>query len=373
MEDAAEIKGKNEKSFYNTQINPSEAKGKIMKELKYSVDENGRFIVNVEGDDGFCSVHELNTIPEIYDFIDGLKYSSRDGNGRREISQTIKEIKNMFQVQCLSTYGGPGLGKSTTALTTTANLKKCGIDADYTSEVAKEKVYGKNLNELKDQSGIIGEQIKRLNTLVKSRDVTIAVQDSPFILGIAYQNKEDPHVDEEDFKEFYVKQYLNYMNLNILLERKEGVEFQEVGREQNLEQSVALDNVIKREVLEDNGLVYINLPAYQASRYMVELGKTMDGLTIKERHDIYTSTEDKLQRSSNYHRVVLEKTIKNLEDGPVPVELISAELGMDEAKVLGVLQRYRSLGLDEYLPVREMVGLLRASLERINGQNKASI
>lgn len=337
-----------------------------MKPMSYSLNKKGDFIIQVESRiTKTKETYVLKTLTEIHDFVENFDYSWMGPKKEKKVKAIIKEIKNMFQVQCLSTYGGPGLGKSTTALNVTADLKKEGINADYTSEVAKEKVYGKNINELRDQSSIIGEQIKRLNNLVKSRDVTIAVQDSPFILGIAYQNKEDPHVDEEDFRKFYVKQYLNYINLNILLKREQGVKYQEEGREQTLEQSVQMDKVIKKDVLQKNNLAYIQLPAYQANLYMVELGKVMDALTIEERYKIFTSYKDKEWRSINYHIMILEKTIKHLKEVNTDIDKIANNLSMKKEEVLLVLREYKNINGIKYVTIEEMVEVLSKALKKL--------
>ncbi len=337
-----------------------------MIDLNYRINSDGNFIIQIKSKKSEIIYTFDGNVEDVNAFIDELVTDGVPKSNLEGITKKIKELRNMFQVQCLSTYGGPGLGKSTTALSVTGNLKKWGIDADYTSEVAKDKVYGKNLKELKDQSSIIGEQIKRLNTLVKSRDVTIAVQDSPFILSIAYQNKEDPHVDEEDFKKFYIKQYLNYINLNILLKRKEEVEFQEAGRVHGIKESVILDEVIKKEVLIDNGLCFIELPAYEASRYMVQLGITMDNLTILERYEIFKSSSDKIKRSINYHKLILEKTLDRLNEEVTDINVISERLDIEEEVVLKILREYKNINNNEYLTNDEMIFKLQKELDNLD-------
>lgn len=64
---------------------------------------------------------------------------------KNESEDNIKPISTTLIVNI---YGGPGAGKSTTALQLVAELKKLGYHADYVSEVAKELVYAKDFEHL---------------------------------------------------------------------------------------------------------------------------------------------------------------------------------------------------------------------------------
>lgn len=66
-------------------------------------------------------------------------------HGQNESEDNIKPISTTLIVNI---YGGPGAGKSTTALQLVAELKKLGYHADYVSEVAKELVYAKDFEHL---------------------------------------------------------------------------------------------------------------------------------------------------------------------------------------------------------------------------------
>lgn len=44
----------------------------------------------------------------------------------------------------INLFGEPSVGKSTAAMTITANLKRAGVNAEYVSEFAKDKVYEHN-------------------------------------------------------------------------------------------------------------------------------------------------------------------------------------------------------------------------------------
>lgn len=335
-----------------------------MDKLTLSISSNKNLIIETFHDNKTVK-YEFKERKEIIKFVKTIQYSQINKKSVQEIKNQIKQIKRIFQPQCLSTFGGPGLGKSTTALNVTAALKMKSVDADYIPEVAKDIVYSGNLDILKDQAKIMGLQIDKLKNQINSTDVSVTVQDSPFILGIAYQSKDDPYVEEEDFVEYYVKQYLNYTNLNILLKREEEGIFQDSGRIQNLEESKQLDKVIQEDILNHNGLSYIQLPAYEASKYMVELGITMDKLSIEEMYNVYNSSKDQRQRSKNYHILVLSKTIKRLKSNKTQEEQLASKLKMKPEEVISVLKEQKELNNKKYVTQKEMVLLLQNELKEI--------
>ena len=104
---------------------------------------------------------------------------------KNESEDNIKPISTTLIVNI---YGGPGAGKSTTALQLVAELKKLGYHADYVSEVAKELVYAKDLEHLDgtliNQSKILSEQKRRLDIMLDNVDVVVT--DSPLLLNTVY-------------------------------------------------------------------------------------------------------------------------------------------------------------------------------------------
>lgn len=55
-------------------------------------------------------------------------------------------------------FGEPSAGKSTAAMDITARLKRKGINAEYVSEFAKDKVYEQKSEGFKHQKYIFGKQ-----------------------------------------------------------------------------------------------------------------------------------------------------------------------------------------------------------------------
>ena len=157
---------------------------------------------------------------------------------KNENEDNIKPISTTLIVNI---YGGPGAGKSTTALQLVAELKKLGYHADYVSEVAKELVYAKDFEHLdgtlKNQSKILSEQKRRLDIMLDNVDVVVT--DSPLLLNTVYLKENAPEYIESVFS-----QYENYNNYNVVVERDLSVEFEQEGRIHNLEESIKKDGEI---------------------------------------------------------------------------------------------------------------------------------
>lgn len=115
----------------------------------------------------------------------------------------------------INLFGEPSAGKSTAAMDITASLKRKGINAEYVSEFAKDKVYENNDEVFKHQEYIFGKQSFKMGRV---RDkVQVMVVDSPLILCIVYNNDE---ILGENFNKTVLNVFNSYENKNYLLIRK---------------------------------------------------------------------------------------------------------------------------------------------------------
>ncbi len=81
-------------------------------------------------------------------------------------------------------YGGPGTGKSSGAAYIFSMLKMSGVDAEYVTEFAKDKVWEGNHEAFKCQFYITGKQTFRVSRCFGKVDVIVT--DSPIRLGKIY-------------------------------------------------------------------------------------------------------------------------------------------------------------------------------------------
>ena len=188
----------------------------------------------------YDDVQDLSDVP--------LAYTTDSEQDNLGIYQTFSEknvqvenIKSKSTTLIVDIFGGPGAGKSTTALQIVAELKKLGYHADYVSEVAKELVYAKDFEHLdgtlKNQSKILSEQKRRLDIMLDNVDVVVT--DSPLLLNTVYLKENAPEYIESVFS-----QYENYNNYNVVVERDLSVKFEQEGRIHNLEESIKKDGEI---------------------------------------------------------------------------------------------------------------------------------
>ena len=123
-------------------------------------------------------------------------------------------------------FGEPSAGKSTAAMDITARLKRKGINAEYISEFAKDKLYENNGEVFKHQEYLFGKQSFKRGR-VKDK-VQVMVTDSPLVLSIIYNQNEYLH---ESFDETVMDVFNSYNNKNYMLLRNHPYENE--GRFQN--------------------------------------------------------------------------------------------------------------------------------------------
>lgn len=113
----------------------------------------------------------------------------------------------------MNLYGGPGVGKSTTAAGVFRELKLAGLNAEYVPEYAKDATWEGRTVALKNQAYVFGKQLHRLERL---RDkVDVAVTDSPLLLGLMYAPREYP----VSFAEFVRDMYRTFDNMDVVVRR----------------------------------------------------------------------------------------------------------------------------------------------------------
>lgn len=146
-------------------------------------------------------------------------------------------------------FGGPGTGKSTGATYLFSKLKMAGIDAEYVSEFAKDKVWEHNGKVFECQMYITGKQLWKIQRCLGEVDVVIT--DSPLLQGTFYLEDGNP------LRETIIYETKKMRNLNIMLKRVK--EYNPNGRNQTETEARNMDSKI--EDILDNADVYLKFNA----------------------------------------------------------------------------------------------------------------
>ena len=150
----------------------------------------------------------------------------------------------------INLFGGPGIGKSSISAGLLYRLKKQHVSCDNPYEFPKLLAWDENHSAIRDQLFVLANQHRGI---VKSYGkVDYIILDSPIILSLTYKNKyrsqEYPATLYGDtFDELLLEIHNQYDNINIVLERGEGIHNNDE-RYQDLKQSVELDAVIEESL-----------------------------------------------------------------------------------------------------------------------------
>lgn len=152
-------------------------------------------------------------------------------------------MRKLLNTIVINLFGEPSAGKSTCAMDITAKLKRKGINAEYVSEFAKDKVYENNSEVFKHQEYLFGKQSFKMGRV---RDkVQVMVVDSPLLLCAVY-NKDDAL--GEEFNKTVLNVFNSYDNRNYLLIRNHAYENE--GRLQNEKEAQKVREEIVNKLAE---------------------------------------------------------------------------------------------------------------------------
>jgi len=152
-------------------------------------------------------------------------------------------------------FGGPGCGKSTIASQLFYMMKKNKLNVELTYEYPKILAWDNNHECIKDQFFVTANQHRNISRIYGKVDYIIV--DSPIILGLIYKNWYDGDNDypskyyDETYDNFIINLFKKYNNINIYLNRNEYI-FNKNGRLQNYEESISIDEKIKKLLLDNN-------------------------------------------------------------------------------------------------------------------------
>jgi nicotinamide riboside kinase len=129
------------------------------------------------------------------------------------------------RLKVIQLFGGPGIGKSTTAADLYSAMKKKGLKVELVHEIAKDLVWDKRHNMFYEQDWIMAQQHQLQHRLV-AHDNDYCVIDSSILLGLFYAADDYP----PEFKAWCRTVYDSYTNLNIMLKRNPQFPYVQEGR-----------------------------------------------------------------------------------------------------------------------------------------------
>lgn len=155
----------------------------------------------------------------------------------------------MFKNVRINFFGGPGVGKSTTALGLTFALKQIpGIVSEYIPEYAKECVWGDTTHTLDNQLYIAAKQHHRQFKV--DNKVDFVVTDAPLLMQLYYGD-----ALSKSYKSLIKELHVSTPTVNILLTRNPYIKYESEGRLQNLEEASEIDTKLKA-ILDDEEIPY---------------------------------------------------------------------------------------------------------------------
>ena len=150
----------------------------------------------------------------------------------------------------INLFGGPGVGKSTTAAAIFVDMKKRGMNVELVTEVAKDFVWEDRATTLTIQPYITIKQFRNLVRLKGKVDYVIT--DAPILMGCAYADKYAPNLPAS-YKQLIVDLHRQELNPSVNVVLKRVFDYDSNGRYQSEAEAHDFDRAIQ-DVLDSNNL-----------------------------------------------------------------------------------------------------------------------
>lgn len=154
----------------------------------------------------------------------------------------------------INLFGGPGIGKTTTAARVFVQMKILGLETANPEEHAKLAIWKGRPGLLDQQLIILGQSWETLHALASQ--VEVVVMDSPLLLCSVYaEGREAPH-----FHDTVADFHKRLPRLNLMLTRAADRTYSQTGRREDADTARALDGRI-RAALARTGETYTEVPS----------------------------------------------------------------------------------------------------------------
>lgn len=152
----------------------------------------------------------------------------------------------------INLFAGPGAGKSTIASGIFYNLKSKNYKVDFVQEFAKRLIFENRVDILQsDQLFILANQNRDLLIRTNQQTFDYIIMESSILLSNIYLNELSIY-DNYLFKQFTLKLFTQYDNINFFLVRNNKEKFDQVGRIHTFYESVEIDLNILRYLKNNN-------------------------------------------------------------------------------------------------------------------------
>jgi len=163
----------------------------------------------------------------------------------------------MKNTKIINIFGGPGIGKSTTAAKIYHDLQMNGYECDLPYEFPKQVAWEENRSQITDQLFIFAGQHR--NIVRSYGKVDYIILDSPILLSLVYKNLYNEGFPSSlygnEFDRMALGIFKSYDNINFNIERNK-MDYITEGRFQSYDESVMIDNRIT-SILVDNQIDFI--------------------------------------------------------------------------------------------------------------------
>lgn len=160
----------------------------------------------------------------------------------------MKTEGKMKDTIIVNLFGGPGSGKSTGATWLFSQLKLRGIDCEYVSEFAKDKVWEENSKVFANQFYLSGKQSFKISRCFGKVDIIIT--DCPIAMGCVYSTS-------EKLTEAILEEFGKYGTRNINAFIRRDKEYNPNGRNQSYVEAKGIDDSIQ-SLLSNNSIPYLS-------------------------------------------------------------------------------------------------------------------
>lgn len=149
----------------------------------------------------------------------------------------------MTETLIVNLYGGPGVGKSTTAAMLFGFLKSRRHNVELVTEVAKDMTWEERKRAIRCQPYIFGKQLFRIERLRGKLEAVIT--DSPLLLAAVYASHEELGHALMPFRHFVLATWQGMRSIDFFLSRDHNVHpYVATGRTQTLQEAEAIDRAV---------------------------------------------------------------------------------------------------------------------------------